>query len=430
MWQQNIMAKIKLQYMKFNIQSRVYISKNQVLSIFSQSLRGLTALLVLTIIARKSSPQDFAFIGISITLIPVIYDIFDFGGCAHATREIAIQKIDKNQFFSQLIFRNNSVIAISVLILFSIHWVAESTFQIFLLLIFLYLNGISSYVQGYLVGVQKLQSLSWIQLIERIIWLFSLPLIYRDFSPFLSFYFFAILGQCAYLLYFFVFIKAPCRFLLMGSTKNIVRLRNKHFGIQSLVSDLTLFDSLIVAISISGSGAGVYSYSQKFRAPMALGFNAFSQEIRAISSFDMTSEIQKMKKISQKFLISNVTIILFVSCLGFFFGQKFVGENYENLNLTLFLSILTSIFAGYTSIQMTVLTKLGNEKLVSRLTVFFTLFLFLGIILSSVFYGVVGAAACCLITNLIWSIVGHKYESKSLSLGLKEKSKFTLFKGL
>ena len=370
------------------------MSRAQFSLIVSQMTRGMVALVVFSFFARHSSPQEFAYATILLASISVLADFVDFGGCAHGTRELSANRINKSFFFAQLQSRNNLLLPLGLL-LFLIIYVANGSSVLGLLAAAnLYLSGTSSYVQSYLVASN---------LIQIPLYLFGIP---SKNSFMISIF----IGQSVYLLFCLISVDIPMRYLGIGKSFEYKRLRSKSFGVQSIISDLTILDSLIVAMCAEGSSGGVYSYAQKFRSPLALGFNAISQEIRSLSASDLKVEIDVLRKKSSKFMKLMILGIIFLSALSLFFANSFISPEYLNLNLVLSLTLLTTIFVGLISIQQTVLSTLGYEVIVAKVTTVSSIVLLCTVAVGGYFAGAVGAAFGCLIINVLWYVYQKKIE--------------------
>ena len=386
------------------------MSRAQFSLIVSQMTRGMVALVVFSFFARHSSPQEFAYATILLASISVLADFVDFGGCAHGTRELSANRINKSFFFAQLQSRNNLLLPLGLL-LFLIIYVANGSSVLGLLAAAnLYLSGTSSYVQSYLVASNLIQKLSLLQISERFCWLIMIPLYLFGIPSKNSFMISIFIGQSVYLLFCLISVDIPMRYLGIGKSFEYKRLRSKSFGVQSIISDLTILDSLIVAMCAEGSSGGVYSYAQKFRSPLALGFNAISQEIRSLSASDLKVEIDVLRKKSSKFMKLMILGIIFLSALSLFFANSFISPEYLNLNLVLSLSLLTTIFVGLISIQQTVLSTLGYEVIVAKVTTVSSIVLLCTVAVGGYFAGAVGAAFGCLIINVLWYVYQKKIE--------------------
>jgi O-antigen/teichoic acid export membrane protein len=244
-------------------------------------------------------------------------------------------------------------------------------FSIFMLGLFVYplLFLQTNYIQQLLFAKEQVKGALLLQLVEKISWLMIFPL--EAFIPNgLSLFILPIiLGSLVHV--------GIGNVLLRRIEESNDTLKNGtntklYFGIQSLVTDLGMLDTVLVGFFASTSNAGVYNLGARVRSPFLLLFNSLIANLK--KSF-AEHDIEKTKALiyHERFLIfifySSIPV---TSIVLYFKGTSIFGNDFTSLNKCLSISVLSVIPQSLLLMGANFLSSAGKEKFISHFSSTFT----------------------------------------------------------
>jgi O-antigen/teichoic acid export membrane protein len=164
-----------------------------------------------------------------------------------------------------------------------------------------------------------------------------------------------------------------------------------QFGSISITSAFGNLDGLLVAIVSSASNSGSYILSQRFRNPLTIVFNSVSMRVRTIAAKGDFVQIRRALREDFTLLRLGAIINILVSIFLFMHANEIFGANFSDINIVVCLGTLSSIPLGVILIANTILSSIGDEVLVSRLSLIFLGLLFISVTVFSISSGAVGA---------------------------------------
>jgi O-antigen/teichoic acid export membrane protein len=368
--------------------------------------------------ARYLGPGLFGFSAAVVLILSVGIDVVDFGACSWAARELAKGSIVQSEYLQimkikvrmELIFLTFGPLII---------WInPKSSPYGLLLLVYPYLWIRTNYVQQFLMVNSKIEQAISLQILERLSWLLIFPFAFLNLNKEISYIAPIFTG---------LFLHGFIGSLIMNRTKGrdssnpklklgSLYRKSKHFGVTSVLSDSSNLDSPLIASFSTFADSASYSLTQRFRNPLQIFFQSFATRLRPVSSTRNRIQISSLFYAELKFLTLGVFSILCVSVLAYLYAPIVFGEEYSQIGLIMCVGTLTAIPIGISSIGTSFLASVGCDKEVALCTTILTALLLLGLILSVINFGSVGAVVFVLIANSIFSIVISFYAKRQYSL--------------
>ena len=113
--------------------------------------------------------------------------------------------------------------------------------------------------------------------------------------------------------------------------------------------------------------------------------------VRTIAAKGDFMKIKKALREDLKLLRLGAIVNISVSIFLFGYADKIIGADFTDINIVVCLGTLSSIPLGVILISNAILSSIGEEVLVSRLSLLFLVLLFLSVTIFSIFNGAVGA---------------------------------------
>lgn len=285
------------------------------LSVIGQALNGGVSFFGVALWARNSSSSDLATIFITLSIMAVLVDLFDFGGSAWATRELVYSKLNSNIVWNFL-FKKIRILIVLLLII-SIIFLYRGAYPVFVFFVATYPFYILciGYFQGFCLTQDKYFQSFFAQFLERIFWIFPIGLLEFVTDPLICIEISLIIGSSLSVMY------------MLGLASRYSRQRNsqahlqynfldtyklsKKLGFGSVISDLYSLDTFLVQNFSNSIQAGGYSLIQKNRNFAVLGFAVFGSKLRLAVSESKKSS-RKLFKDDWHILILNIMVLILV----------------------------------------------------------------------------------------------------------------------
>lgn len=377
--------------------------------LIGQVISAALSFVAIAILARYCGPSIFGYCTIAILILSVVLDLIDFGGVSWSARELAAGRISTNQYLqvARSSFRNINLILILLPI-----WLINSPVDgkiVVLLSLYPALWNQTNYIQQFLVVKNEVNFAIKLQVSERITWLTAIPMSLQGCNRYATFVLPILLGLMLH--------------VGIGSLKlkkiNAIKAENKiarvtvykksfHFGITSIFSDIGNLDTFLIAKFVSLSESGSYALVTRLRNPLTLIFQAISIKQRPVLARKIKHEIHETLIEDSKLYFVGITCILGVA-LGFLlFANAIFGNQYKNLNLIMFVGIISQIPVGISIVLTNILNSIGAEKFVS-ITTFIAIPLTLFIVaFMGLEFGIISVCWTVLVINLIIMLVNFR----------------------
>lgn len=342
---------------------------NTRITLATQVLSGIIASISLIAGARFCGAVAIGQGALLITCSGVLADVVDFGKCSWVSREVASGRTHLRD--AKLILHFRTKILFSITIVFAVVNLLFFNRYIFLLGILVYpmLYLQTNYIQQLLFAKDKVKKALLLQILEKISWLVIFPLQQHLPNKLLLFISPVIFGGVVHVGIGRLFLS---RIEDADSYFNGATNAKAYFGIQSLVTDLGMFDTVLVGLISSMSNAGIYNLGARVRAPFLLLFNSL------ISNLKKSFAEHDLKKVEDIFAQERLLLIVFyssiplASVLLFTKATDIFGNDFLNLNRCLGISVLSVIPQSLLLLSANFLISAGEEKFVSNFSTIFT----------------------------------------------------------
>lgn len=351
---------------------------NTRITLATQILNGFVASISLIAGARFCGAVAIGQGALLTTCLGIFADVIDFGRCSWVSREVAAGRTHLRDAKLILHFRTKilvyfATIGAIVVILFFGKYI-----QLLVILMYPVLYLQTNYIQQLLFAKDGVKLALLLQILEKTFWLLIFPLQEFLSNKLLLLFLPVICGGVVHvgLGRFFLNRIERSDTYFNGTTNAKV-----YFGIQSLVTDLGMLDTVLVGLMSSMSNAGIYNLGARVRAPFLLVFNSLVTNLR--KSF-AEHDIEKARKIIAR---EKLLIIIYCSCIPmsswvlFTNATNIFGNDFLDLNRCLGISVLSVIPQSLLLLCANFLISSGEEKFVSH---FSTIFTFSNLLLLSV----------------------------------------------
>lgn len=367
-----------------------------------QMIAGLLSLVATIFTARYCGPFIFGFCMLIILLLSVGLDFVDFGACSWSSRELSAGRISANNYL-HIMRRKSSHNLIYVFVGPLVYFLfPQSGWAILILGIYPTLWVRTNYIQQFLMVKGQTALALRFQILERLTWLLVLPMQYLQFDKWATYIFPIIIGL--------VLHNFLGKGVLIGYSRDLSMMpksfgglirKSKHIGINSVITDISNLDTLIVARFASINDSASYGLSQKFRAPLMLGFNSFQTQMRLIAARRDKDSIKSLFKQEKGFLILNYFGLILASFILFLFGTDIFGSKFSNINELLAIGVLATIPLSISVVASSFLVATGFERITSRIFMGTVPFILISVGFSSHFQGVFLSLLVLLLANLV-----------------------------
>lgn len=367
-----------------------------------QLLAGLLSLIATIVTARYCGPTVFAFCMLTVLVLSVGLDVIDFGACSWSSRELAAGRISVSNYL-HIMRRKSSHNLIYVFVGPLVYFLfPQSGWAILILGIYPTLWVRTNYIQQFLIVKGQTALALRFQILERLTWLLVLPMQYLQFDKWATYIFPIIIGL--------VLHNFLGKGVLIGYSRDLSMMpksfgglirKSKHIGIHSVITDISNLDTLIVARFASINDSASYGLSQKFRAPLMLGFNSFQTQMRLIAARRDKDSIKSLFKQEKGFLILNYFGLILASFILFLFGTDIFGSKFPNINELLAIGVLATIPLSIIVVASSFLVATGFERITSRIFMGTVPFILISVGFSSHFQGVFLSLLVLLLANLV-----------------------------
>lgn len=352
-----------------DVVSRLRGISNTKITLATQILCGFIASISLIAGARFCGAETIGQFALLTICLGIFADVVDFGSCSWVSREVAAGRISVREARLILSYRTKNIffVAIIVGIIILLFFKEHSQFLIFLIYPVLFLQ--TNYIQQLLFAKDRVRLACLLQIIEKTIWLTIFPLYLILSSKLLLLILPIIFGGMLHSGIGRIFLSIFDEF---DTNPSVASRTNLHFGIQSLVTDLGMLDTVLVGLLSSMSSAGVYNLGARVRAPFLLMFNSLISNLR--KSF-AEHDFEKAMNIVRK---ERLLLILFYLCIPvsslvlLISATKIFGDSFLDLNRCLSIFVLSVIPQSLLFLCSNFLISVGEEKLVSNFSVIFT----------------------------------------------------------
>ncbi len=361
--------------------------------LFGQIVNGVLGLLSVTLTAKYLDSALFGFCSVALAISIFFMTLADFGGCSWAAREFAANRISLSDFLH--VMKKKSQLCFLYLLLVPILLVSLEPDLVYILILTFYpvLWNRYNFYQQYLLVTSQVTKSIYYSIIDRACWMAIIPLQIFSADKVLSFCLPLVTGLIAHNFLANKVLKRDCDSVTLQSKLSHRQIwkSSTKFGTISITSAFGNLDGLLVAIVSSASNSGSYILSQRFRNPLTIVFNSVSMRVRTIAAKGDFMKIKKALREDLKLLRLGAIVNIFVSIFLFGYADKIVGADFTDINIIVCLGTLSSIPLGVILISNAILSSIGEEVLVSRLSLLFLVLLFLSVTIFSIFNGAVGA---------------------------------------
>jgi O-antigen/teichoic acid export membrane protein len=398
-----------VQFKKFNTKT------NKILT--GQVLSALLSFIAIVILARYCGPTIFGYCTIVILVLSVVLDLIDFGGVSWSARELAAGRISNEQYLyiACASFKNKSL-----LVILSPLWLLLSPDEgkiVVLLVLYPALWNFTNYVQQFLIVKNQIDFAIKLQIGERFIWLTAIPMTLLDYNPYATFVF-PILGGLTFhvCIGYFRLIKKNKLRLDNNLKRKAIYRRSFHLGITSFLSDVGNLDTYLVAKFISISDSGSYALVTRIRNPLLIVFQAISTKQRPTLAMKNKNQIQKIISEDLKAIVLGSILIVALAFFMLFFANSIFGNEYKNLQIIMFLGIISQLPAGASFMAANYLNAVGEEKYVAAVSTISVPIALLTVALFGFLHGILAVCWSVLFVNLMIMLIYLKKSIRSFRM--------------
>jgi O-antigen/teichoic acid export membrane protein len=232
-----------------------------------------------------------------------------------------------------------------------------------------------------------------LQIFERLCWLMVIPMSVISIDKLIVYILPITLGLIIHYLIGSRILKKELTLISHFPEKRITNLnfRTKHFGINSVLSDINNLDGAIIAKISTFVESGNYNLAQRFRVPLIYAYQAIATKLRIVAASKIRGDISRVLNDNFRFFISSTLGIVLFSILCFFYSEFVFGSSYTGLNQVMSIGVLTAIPAGIGLIASSFLSAVNNEKAVAVVAIISAIVSLSGVALIAGTYGSLGS---------------------------------------
>jgi len=344
-------------------------------------------------------------------------DLIDFGGASWSARELAAGRISNENFYSILRSRfrilNLTIFLAPIWIIFS----PPEGEIVSLLLFYPALWNKTNYIQQFLITKNDIDFAVRLQISERLIWLTSIPLILLQANKYATFVIPVIFGLVIHSVFGTLRVSKLCKKTNKKPSQISIYKKSKHFGINSVLSDIANLDTFIISKFISIAEAGSYALVTRMRNPLHMIFQSIATRQRPIFARRIKDEIHETFMEDIKIGIFGIFLNIAFAIFMFNFSSVIFGQEYLGIGLIMLLGILAQVPNNLNVVMISFLAAVGEEIYVSKLYTFFTPTTLIIIAVSSFYSGIIYVCWSVLFINLI-IMLNCMYRTKKAYLNL------------
>ena len=362
----------------------------------AQIVSATISLVTTVVVARYVGAEAFGFCASMILIASVVLDVFDFGTCSWASRELAANKLSPVQYLKIMQRKLRFTLSLILLTPILLYIVPQTYSMSFLFVFYPVLWLQTNYVQNYLIVRSRISSAIALQLIERSTWLLYIPASFFSVEKITSYVLPILLGLAIHGFFGMMIIFNDVKKIHIDKDTDSIIMKSgykttKNFGTVSIVSDIGNLDGVLVAQLSSLAEAGNYNLAVRFRNPSLMSFQAFATRMRPIAATRKKSEIKKLFKDNFRFNLAGVLSILLIAILCLFSNDIIFGDSFVAVNIILAITVLSAIPTGISVICGSFLNSVGSDSFVAKSTIIYTVTGLMGTGISAFYSGSLGA---------------------------------------
>jgi len=392
--------------------------------LFGQILSGFLTLISVTLTARFCGPTIFSLLSGILIAGTFLVICLDFGACTWGARQLQSNLIQAADFYSIMFSKIKLSCIFSFLFSVLIYYQTKSIVASVLGL--LYTPGAMAalyYQTFFLLEITNHSNLVKLQITERILWLTSIPLFLLGFTNEVIFVLPILLGLTSNLMLGPVLARYSLRGMATHPFLSGYEIfsKSRHFGVSTILNNSAITDTVLVTSLIGSTASAGYVLGQRFRNPLALGFQAYFARIRpTLVTKDFKQIIRTVKR---------ELPLIYLNILGLFLAVLIIATNFEllfgslfsDLRLEISLCFISTIFAGLKHIFLSSMDVFYYEKWKMLFLIVCIPVQLLSISIAAVLFGSLGAAFALLgSSSLISFVAGLKVVHIIKSLGSAE----------
>ncbi len=372
--------------------------------LIAQIFSGVTSLVVLIFSARVAGSSAVGTAAIAFVVSGVVIDILDYGACSYYSTKLASGETSKDIFWRASRQKQSLILFASIVILFPTLLVTrEYSLMYFVVYPLLWLR--MNYFQQYFFALRRFKQAIIAIYLEKFAYVSIIPMYLLGENGIAIVIGPVLIGLGVHSIVGTFYTRG-------GMTKSsrsqyaFSQIResfqnSKYFGRSSVITDVANLDTPLIAILLSVSDSGTYSLFQKFRGPLIIGFQSFSNSFKPIVARGNKNEIRELLVSEKWLLILNFCGILFFA--GFFlkYSQSFLGYTFKDANLILCIGSLSALPTALSFLCSTYLTSSGLEKLNARILSLFVPVLLIAIAVTAHVSGLIQTTINILIINIL-----------------------------
>lgn len=369
---------------------------------FVQLFNGFVALVFSVATARYCGPEIFGFFAITTLVLSVFLDFVDFGSVSYYSREIASKRIDLNNFVQIM---NRKSIFLLAFIPFAIVIISNIRHLSFALCLFMFYPILwlrQNFLQQLLLALGKIGLAVTLQIVNRLLWLLSIPLIYLKVDLEIVYALPIILGLLLENISGVIFLsRNGVRKTILFSSKSTNVRATKNFGFLSVMSDIAMLDVLVVERIADLASASSYTFTQRLRGPLLMTFQAVNSRLRPLVAMRDRSAIIALLKYEFKFIVCGIFGIVLAALFSIIYADDLLGSEYPDINFVMAIGTLVAIPSGLVTIGSGFMASSGRDRTISRLNAIWvpTMLILVGVL--TIQSGAVGAIIGLFISYLI-----------------------------
>jgi len=387
-------------------------------------LRIATHLLTLAFMipaARLLGPSTLGKVAVVVTLIPIVSDLIDFGAGTFVSRAIASHTFSKDDLILY-IKRKSKLCLLLVFPWTTISWLlGVNSILIFplaaLLILTNILNLFNNSMQQIAIALGRPGSAAAGLFIERVGWSCFTPFIFIGLDSLIAFSVATLLGYFARSSFHFF---NDLRRISSGNKRQALARETRFksysdIGLKTLISNLYLFNQIIVTTIAGSTAGGFFSVAYRLRNLLVVGYTSVSWSMtNDLLLRNNPSEFKKSLLKNRLTIILNTLGILILLVFAEVFFKMVFGPQYEKSIIVFQLLCISQILSIF-QIFITTYLMCGYQervlrKMVSTLVPMTLAFEGIGAILD----GARGAATGTLISSLCTAFI-YMYKFRKLS---------------
>jgi O-antigen/teichoic acid export membrane protein len=368
-----------------------------------QVLNSTLALVGILLSARYCGPSIFGLFSAIVIAATILIILLDFGACNWASRQLLIGSITPNNYFK--IMRSKALLAFFLALPFSgiLMIKTQSAWATLLGLLFPVGGTVALYFQSYLLLLPKNHfKLIKLQVSERLFWLCVIPLSYFQVEREAIFVIPLILGQISNLMLGPTLAKTSWKEIFSNHylRQRQIFKNSSYFGGNSILTNISIADTLLVTLLIGGNAATGYVLAQRFRNPLTLGFHAFFARVRpSVATRNLQNIYLTLKKESYLIFLNCIGVFLFAFIFANYTSEIF-GPEYRGIEPTLILCFASALLSGANHNLLGIMDVMLIEKWKLSFLLTAIPLQLISISTGAMTHGAIGAAVLLLVSSL------------------------------